>query len=60
MDIKECILAYFKVQEDDVKTRKAFYVNAFYGVHKKYHSLTIFSTYLSFMHHGGNLENKYH
>ncbi len=32
-------------------------VNACYDVHKKYHSLTIFSTYLNFMHHGGKLEN---
>jgi hypothetical protein len=59
MDIKECILAFFKVQEDDVKTREVFWVNACYGIHKKYHSLTIFSIDLSFMHHG-NLENNYH
>jgi hypothetical protein len=25
-----------------------------------YHNLTIFSTYSSFMHHGENLENKFH
>jgi hypothetical protein len=24
MDIKECMLAYFKVQDNDVKTREAF------------------------------------
>ncbi len=27
---------------------------------KNYQSLTIFSTYPSFMHHGENLENNYH
>jgi hypothetical protein len=25
MDVKECILASFKVQEDDVKTKEAFF-----------------------------------
>jgi hypothetical protein len=35
MDIKECILASFKVQEDDVKTREALWVNICYGVHTK-------------------------
>jgi hypothetical protein len=35
MDIKECILASFKVQADDVKTKEASWVNACYSVHKQ-------------------------
>ncbi len=27
---------------------------------KNYHNLIVFSTYPSFMHHGGNLENNFH
>ncbi len=27
---------------------------------KNFHNLIVFSTYMSFMHHGGNLENNFH
>jgi hypothetical protein len=27
---------------------------------KNYHNLIVFNTYMSFMHHGGNLENNFH